>query len=393
MAKIVSMIPARLGSKRVKSKNLRYLDGRPLVCHVIEKAKQANVFKAIYLNSEADIFADICREYGIKFYQRPLELASDEATNDMFVLDFIDHVDCDIIIQINPTSPLLTVDDIQKFVQTMVENDYDTLHGVKQEQIEGLFQGQPLNFDSLKKMPRSQDLDPILLFSSGIMGWKVSNYRENIQKLGAATYGGRGKIGYFPLKGFSTIDIDQEEDFQLAELAIAYQKNTSILKPTYYEARQGKFRIEKDVFDILMRDGVKRNELDDANKEIVNLKELIRSQDNSRSWSKRIINTENNSATLISQMPGEGNRLHHHNDWNEWWYIVAGEWDFEIEGTTKIVREGDVVFIEKNKWHKITATGSRPAVRLAVSKDKVAHIYQEGVGSGENGVRLESGNA
>ena len=30
--------------------------------------------------------------------------------------------------------------------------------------------------------------------------------------------------------------------------------------------------------------------------------------------------------TLIAQMPGEGNRLHHHTDWDEWWYIVEGEW-------------------------------------------------------------------
>jgi CMP-N-acetylneuraminic acid synthetase/quercetin dioxygenase-like cupin family protein len=374
--RIVAMIPARLGSKRVKSKNLRLLDGKPLVCHVADKAKAAGVFDGIYINSEAEIFGPLCREYGVSFYKRPMELAADDATNDMFVLNFINHVACDIIVQINPTSPLISVEEICDFVRLMKEEGYDTLHGVKQEQIEGIFNGQPLNFDPLKNMPRSQDLKPVTLFSSGIMGWRCANYRENIKTLGAATYGGHGKIGYFTLKGFSTIDIDYEEDFQLAELAIAYQKNQAAQTPQYYEPA-GRLRFEKDVDAILAKDGVHTNDFTKENQLIVNLKQIIAQADNSKSWSRRIVNTESNSATLISQMPGEGNRLHHHNDWNEWWYIVAGQWEFEIEGTKHIVKEGDVVLIEKDKWHKITAVGTVPAVRLAVSKDKVAHIYKE----------------
>ena len=48
--KIVAMIPARLGSKRIKHKNLRLLDGKPLVSHVIEKCKEVDTFSAIYIN-------------------------------------------------------------------------------------------------------------------------------------------------------------------------------------------------------------------------------------------------------------------------------------------------------------------------------------------------------
>jgi quercetin dioxygenase-like cupin family protein len=132
---------------------------------------------------------------------------------------------------------------------------------------------------------------------------------------------------------------------------------------------------EVDVPSILKKDGVVTNNFQNENLPLVNLQELIDKQDNSRSWSYRIINTENNSATLISQMPGEGNRLHYHPEWNEWWYIVKGEWDWEIEGTTHRVRQGEIVFIEKKKLHKITATGTGPAIRLAVSKDLVPHVY------------------
>ena len=229
------MIPARLGSKRIKKKNLRLLAGRPLVCYVVDKCKQAEVFDDIYINSEADIFKNIANDQGIKFYKRPQYLATDDATNDMFVLDFIKNIKCDIIIQINPTSPLITVNDIKAFVNKMIEGNYDTLHSVKEEQIEAIYENKPLNFNQMKPMPRSQELKPIIIFSSGIMGWKSDKYFENIKHLGSATYGGDGKTGYFILRGFSTIDIDSEEDWHIAELAIEHIKKGAIKNIEYYQ--------------------------------------------------------------------------------------------------------------------------------------------------------------
>ncbi len=132
---------------------------------------------------------------------------------------------------------------------------------------------------------------------------------------------------------------------------------------------------ETDVPQILVKDGVMQTDFAHENLPLAHLKDIIASKDNTRSWCQRVINTENNSATLISQMPGEGNRLHYHSDWNEWWYIVVGTWKWEIEGKEMVVKEGDVVFIPKGKLHRITATGDKPAVRLAVSKDKVPHVY------------------
>ena len=60
---------------------------------------------------------------------------------------------------------------------------------------------------------------------------------------------------------------------------------------------------------------------------------------------------------------------------NEWWFIVQGTWDFEIEGEIKSVKTGDFVLFPKT-WHKITATGDKPAIRLAVSREGVEHVYR-----------------
>ena len=53
------MIPARMGSKRVKKKNLRLINGKPLISYIIETIKQCDCFDEIYLNSEAMIFKEI----------------------------------------------------------------------------------------------------------------------------------------------------------------------------------------------------------------------------------------------------------------------------------------------------------------------------------------------
>ena len=133
--------------------------------------------------------------------------------------------------------------------------------------------------------------------------------------------------------------------------------------------------IEVDVPSILEKDGVAHNDLFNVNKEIINLSEILAGKPKCSSWSKRVIDTESNSMTLIAQMPGEGNRRHYHPDWNEWWYIVQGEWEWEIEGEKKLIKAGDIVMVEKRRVHKITAVGEKMAIRMAVSRADVEHVY------------------
>ena len=102
------MIPVRLGSTRVKNKNLRLIDGKPLVQYIIDAALGSNMLDEIYINSESTKFAGIAKKSSIKFYQRPEELSLNESTNDDFSLDFISNVECDVLVQLLATSPFVT---------------------------------------------------------------------------------------------------------------------------------------------------------------------------------------------------------------------------------------------------------------------------------------------
>jgi CMP-N-acetylneuraminic acid synthetase/mannose-6-phosphate isomerase-like protein (cupin superfamily) len=370
--KVVAMIPARYGSKRIPKKNVRLLNGIPLISHIIRATKDAECFDEIYVNSESGIIGTIAKEEGVKFYKRPNELSTDSATNDQFTEDFLQNIECDVIVQILPTSPFITPEIIKEFTDTMVEQKADTLISVSNQQIECVYQGRSINFEQKKVSPPSQDVEPVQAYACGLMAWRKDNYLENMKKYDCGYHGGDGDVGCFVLSGHSTIDIDDERDFQLAEF-IARTKNKTYT-PQYY----GDYHIEVDVPAILAQDGVTTNNLHDTNKEIVNVNDIRASFDNSVSWSHRVVNTENNSATLIHQQPGEGNRTHYHPDWNEWWFIVDGEWIWEIEGVKKIIKKDDVVFIPKGVKHRIEATGDKPAIRLAVSREDVAHVYPDG---------------
>ena len=367
------MIPARLGSKRVKKKNLRLIDGIPLIQYIVNAAKDSSLLDEIYINSESTQFEGIAKESDIKFYLRPEELSSDTATNDDFALDFINNVECDILVQLLATSPFITKEEIDGFIKAMLDGNFETMISVSNVQIECIYKGNPVNFDQTKQTPPSQLLEPIKSYACSLMGWEVRRFKTNIEKYNAAYHGGDGSIGFYELKGYSTIDIDNEEDFVLAEAVSSALKRGNTV-PQYYEHYK-KEKSEVDVPSILAKDGVEINDLFDVNNEVVALSDILNTMPKDISWSKRVIDTESNSMTIICQMPGEGNRRHHHPDWNEWWYIVEGEWKWEIEGEVKKIVQGDIVFMEKNRKHKITASGSSRAIRMAVSRADVAHVY------------------
>jgi len=371
--KTVAMIPARLGSKRIHKKNIRLLNGVPLISYTIRAAINAGCFDEVWVNTESDVIGNIAVSEGAKFYKRPPELSTDSATNDDFVMDFLDNVECDVIVQVLATSPFMTPKEIKDFTGEMLSKKLDTLVSVKNEKIECVYNNAPINFDQKKVSPPSQLVNPVKAYACGLMAWKKDNYVKNMNKYKCGYHGGDGNIGFFTIKGNSTIDIDNEEDFQFAELVARFLSSKEEYIVRYADDKE---HVEVDVPSILKKDGVLNNDLHSANSEVpVNINEVRSRFDSTVSWSKRLVDTENNSATLIHQQPGEGNRNHYHPDWNEWWYIVDGQWEWDIEGRKLIVGKDDIVFIPKGKVHKIKAVGDKPAIRLAVSRADVEHIY------------------
>ena len=77
-----------------------------------------------------------------------------------------------------PTSPFITSEEIDDFVNQMISKKYDTLISVTHVQIEAIYKNNPINFDQMKQTPPSQSLMPIKAYACGIMGWNSYTFKK-----------------------------------------------------------------------------------------------------------------------------------------------------------------------------------------------------------------------
>lgn len=223
--KIVAEIPARYGSQRVKQKNLRMLNGKPMMCYAIDAAKGVKRFDEIYVNTENDIIGQIALDRGVKYYKRSEYLASDEATSDQFNYDFIKNIGADIFVMVNTVSPLIVSVDIDKALDIFLEKGYDSLITTREERLHAFCNNIPVNFDSKGMLPRTQDILPVNICVWTLCVWRAKTFIKAYEKNGSAVFS--GKVGFFPIDPLKSVKISYEEDFLMAEtlLKIREEKN------------------------------------------------------------------------------------------------------------------------------------------------------------------------
>ena len=225
------MIPARIGSTRFKMKNLALLNGKPLIAYAIMAALSSKVFDKVIVNSDSEVFRPIADEYGAEFYLRPLYLGGSSVKSDEVVKDFIEKHPSDILVWENPIAPLQTVEDIRNTIQYFLSNKLDSLFTVKEEQVQCVYDNQPINFDQQVKFAQTQDLKPVCPFVPFIMMWKTSTFIEALKENGYAFFS--GKVGYFPVSRLSSVIIKYEDDFRVAEMLLK-SMNEGVKTIDYY---------------------------------------------------------------------------------------------------------------------------------------------------------------
>lgn len=208
------MIPARLGSKRIPKKNLRYLNGKPLIQYAIDLAKESNCFEEIWVNSESIELEKFAKFHGVNFHKRPSELANDVATNQQFTEEFLKQHDCDYVVMINTTSPLIRVETIKQFVTFLKSQNYDTVFSVVDEKAESFYKGIPLNFN-LEKKVNSQLLNPVSKIVWALTAWRREIFLRASVVSGSGVFA--GKYGLFPIPKDESCDLDTLEDWAIAE--------------------------------------------------------------------------------------------------------------------------------------------------------------------------------
>ena len=123
---VLAIIPARGGSKGVPRKNIREVAGKPLIAWTIEEAKKSGYIDRVVISTDDQEIADIAVQWGGEIpFLRPAELARDDSPGIAPVIHILTTSDFfyDLVVLLQPTSPLRTIEDIDGAIAQMVNKN------------------------------------------------------------------------------------------------------------------------------------------------------------------------------------------------------------------------------------------------------------------------------
>lgn len=135
--KILAVIPARAGSKRLKNKNIRLVKGKPMISYAINSCKKSRLVDAVYVVTESERIAKIAGEYGARVVHRPKELALDHVpTQDVFEYFANSIKDFDILVSVQANSPNVQTKNIDQAIQKLIDYDLWEVRSVNSKGLE-----------------------------------------------------------------------------------------------------------------------------------------------------------------------------------------------------------------------------------------------------------------
>ncbi|MEX0298264.1 MAG: NTP transferase domain-containing protein [Kordiimonas sp.] len=216
--KFIAMIPARLGSQRLKQKNLQKINGIPLIAHAVRRCREAGVFDEIWVNTESDDIAEAAVAEGAQYHKRPENLADNNATSEQFVYEFLKAHECDVVFQVHSIAPLLTSSDIKRFVEQFATLNPNTMLSCIEDQIEVAYGGAPVNF-TFDEKTNSQDLAPVQRITWSITAWRSEAYRAAYEAGKTATY--TKPIAIHAVDAISGHVIKTSQDLEIADALLS----------------------------------------------------------------------------------------------------------------------------------------------------------------------------
>ena len=219
----MAVIPARSGSKGIKDKNIRSFCGKPLIFYAIQEAKKCKNLDRIIVSTDSWKYAEIAKKYGAEVpFLRPKRLAGDKspvADTILHLLDWLKRKERyipDHIVLLQTTSPLRIHRDIERCTRLALKKKCDVvisvcsadpyLLTVKNNYIDSLTDKRWLKTTNRQQLPCAYRINgPAVLIT-----------KRNFILKSHALWG--GKMTPYFMEKWRSLDLDDDEDFKLAEL-------------------------------------------------------------------------------------------------------------------------------------------------------------------------------
>ncbi len=225
MSRVISIVPARGGSKGLKNKNILPLNGKPLIEWSIMFSRYCGLVNECIVSTDSNHIAQIAKRSGATVpFLRKSSLAEDDSKTSDVIIDVIERCGLnknDIIILLEPTSPYREVNVLDKIITLMKKYSFKKVVSIS-EAVSTSYHFQfkrsdseyglliPLEGKNLPKSLRRQDIDISYFIDGSFYSSYVSDFLENPDFI-------EEKTGSVISSLFSSFEIDNEDDLKLME--------------------------------------------------------------------------------------------------------------------------------------------------------------------------------
>ena len=204
--KVVSIVPIKSNSERVKGKNFKKIGNKKLYEFILEKIIKCN-FDKNFVDTDSQEIKNYCKKKGFDIIDRIPKLASNTANGNDLLNYHSQIIEADLYFQLYITAPLLKISTINKCIEILKKNKkFDSIMTVKEIYSWFWFNKKPINYNP-KTLPRSQDAQPIIQETTGLYGIRKKTLLKNKCRIGSKPY-------FFKIEQEECIDLDTDEDFK-----------------------------------------------------------------------------------------------------------------------------------------------------------------------------------
>ncbi|RUA24590.1 MAG: acylneuraminate cytidylyltransferase [Bacteroidetes bacterium] len=226
---ILIIIPARGGSRGIPRKNLRSLNDKPLIYYSINTAIKSKFNPDVYVSSDDDEILMFAKRFGAKTYKREKNLADDKTTLEPVIYDAFINIskenkkDYNLIITIQPTSPLLLSSTLDKAIEKIIaDKKIDVIISTKEKRHLSWKKEEGRFVPNYKKRLNRQQLEPIFEETGSFVICRADNLKKYEKRI-------VGNIDLYPLSKKEAIDIDDYEDWALCDFYLKRKKILFVL--------------------------------------------------------------------------------------------------------------------------------------------------------------------
>lgn len=235
---ILAIIPARGGSKGIPRKNIRLLNGKPLLAYTIEQARQTPAISRVVVSTDDPEIGAVAQQYGAEVVWRPAEISGDTASSESALLHVLDYLaqtegyEPELVVFLQCTAPLTLAEDISGTIQVLLDQQADTALAVVPFhyflwKYDGKGDAIGINHDKHERLLRQQQ-DPQYLEAGAVYVMRTSGFRQ-------AKHRFFGKTALYVMPAERRLEIDEPVDFKIAEVLLAgrqKQKRLQALPPS-----------------------------------------------------------------------------------------------------------------------------------------------------------------